>query len=155
MNPQLIVSKNTTLISQGLGPGEIASFNGVNYEVVDNTLLRDRVRQQVDLTKLCTSLVTDMSGLFSATKLNHPIHYWDVSQVEDMSRMFAQSTFNHPIGNWDVSKVKTMRSMFQDSCFNQPIEYWDVSQVQDMGYLFFNSFFNQPIGKWQVSKVRT
>jgi surface protein len=139
MNPQLIVSKNTTLISQGLGPGEIASFNGVDYEVVDNTLLRDRVRQQVDLTKLCTSLVTDMSGLFSATKLNQPIHYWDVSQVEDMSRMFAQSAFNHPIGNWDVSKVTDMRSMFESSQFNQPIEKWDVSNVSSMCGMFCTS----------------
>ena len=142
MNPKLVVSKNSTIINQGFGPGEKASFNGVVYEVVDNTLLRERIRQQVNLSKLCTSLVTDMSGIFFNTKISQPIHYWDVSQVEDMSRMFAQSIFNHPIGNWDVSKVKIMRSMFQDSCFNQPIDYWDVSQVQDMGYLFFNSFFN-------------
>jgi hypothetical protein len=58
MNPQLVVSKNSTIINQGFGPGEKASFNGVVYEVVDNTLLRERVRQQVNLSKLCTSLVT-------------------------------------------------------------------------------------------------
>ena len=118
MNPRLIVLK-TSIINQGFSPGEKASFNGTVYEVVDNQLLRERVRQQADLTKLCTSLVTDMSGLFTKTKISQPIHYWDVSQVEDMSRMFAQSIFNHPIGNWELSKVKTMRSMFQDSCFNR------------------------------------
>ena len=61
MNPRLIVLK-TSIINQGFSPGEKASFNGTVYEVVDNQLLRERVRQQADLTKLCTSLVTDMSG---------------------------------------------------------------------------------------------
>ena len=70
MNPQLVVSKNTTLINQGFDPGEKATFNGVVYEVVDNALLRERVAQQADLTKLCTSLVTDMSGLFFNTKIS-------------------------------------------------------------------------------------
>jgi len=124
---------------------------GFTYEVVDNALLRLRAAQGADLTRLCTTLVTDMSGLFFNSKFNQPIHYWDVSHVEDMSRMFAQSAFNHPIGNWDTGKVKSMRSMFQDSCFNQPIGDWDVSQVQDMVVPVFQFFF-QPT-PWRLERV--
>jgi hypothetical protein len=38
------------------------------------------------MTKLCTSLVTDMSYLFAGGGSNQPIKNWDVSNV--MSNMF-------------------------------------------------------------------
>jgi len=133
--------------------GEKGTIDGIEYEAVDNNLIRQRRGEGADMTKLCTSLVTDMSQLFRSFNFNQPIGNWDVGNVTDMSRMFDLSSFNQPIGDWDVSKVTNMISMFSWSKFNQPIGDWDVSNVTNMGLLFHNSPFNQPIGDWDVSKV--
>ncbi len=155
-------------------PGEKGILNGVEFESVDNDLLRKRRDEGKDLTKVCTSLVTDMSGLFRGdypydvdsviyiNPFNQPIGNWDVSQVTDMSNMFFSSAFNQPIANWDVSKVTTMNGMFCYSQFNQPIGNWDVSKVTDMSNLFKGDWmwmdnvnpFNHPLENWDVSNVK-
>jgi len=166
-----------TCICENVKPGEKGFINGVEYEVVDNSLIRKRRDEGVDMTKLCTSLVTDMRFLFSEFRFNQPIGNWDVSNVTNMKLMFRESPFNQPIGDWDVgnvtdmsemfwnsrfnqsiknwnvSKVTNMREMFNGSRFNQPIDNWDVSKVENMKFMFFNSPFNQPIGNWDVGKV--
>ncbi len=43
---------------------------GVGYEAVNNFILRDRVSQNADLTKLCTSLVTGMQNLIYSRTFN-------------------------------------------------------------------------------------
>jgi surface protein len=139
-------------------PGEKGFINGVEYESVDNYLLRKRRDEGVDMTKLCTSLVTDMSELFQGTfenrnTFNRPIDHWDVSKVTDTRFMFRYSQFNQPLGNWDVSQVTDMSLMFNNSPFNQPIGNWDVSKVTDMWSMFCGTPFNQAIGNWDVSKV--
>ncbi|WP_339904113.1 BspA family leucine-rich repeat surface protein [uncultured Cyclobacterium sp.] len=135
-------------------PGDKGFINGVEYEAVDNTgiFLKHRLGN-VDMTKLCTSLVTDMSSLFAATQFNQPIGHWDVSNVTSMEYMFSGSPFNQPIGDWDVSKVTIMKLMFYGAAFNHPIENWDVGNVINMSGMFYNSKFNQPINNWDVSKV--
>ena len=145
-----------TCICKNVKPGEKGFINGIEYEVVDNSLLRKRRDEGVDMTKLCTSLVTDMSGLFSQTIFNQPIGNWDVSNVVNMQVMFLLNTrFNQPIGNWDVSKVINMSQMFGNSQFNQPIENWNVGNVLRMDNLFGDSRFNQPLNKWDVRNVKT
>jgi surface protein len=134
--------------------GQVATLNGVEYEVVDRNLLIERRDERVDLSRLCVSNVTDMSRLFRQSFLNDPIGNWDVSKVTDMSEMFSGYPFNPSIKDWDVSKVTNMRSMFFDSQFNQPIGNWDVSNVTDMSNMFFGTPFNQPIGDWDVSNVK-
>jgi surface protein len=135
--------------------GDKATLFGVTYEAVDNNLLVLRRNEGADLTKVCTSLVTNMSQLFNGRNFNQPIGNWDVSKVTDMSYMFNGSTsFNQSIGNWDVSKVTNMSYMFNGaSSFNQPIGNWDVSKVMNMFALFSASPFNQEIGEWNVSNV--
>jgi len=134
-------------------PGDIGIINGIDYEAVDNDLLRKRITEGADLTKLCTSLVTDMGILFYNKNLTQNIGNWDVSNVIYMRGMFYGSNFNQPIGNWDVSNVTNMDGMFDSSKFNQPIENWDVSKVTIMSGMFQNSDFNQPIGNWDVREV--
>ncbi|WP_373519985.1 BspA family leucine-rich repeat surface protein [Aquiflexum sp.] len=148
-----LAENGITCKCEAVGVGEKGTLNGIEYEAVDNDLIRQRRGEGVDMTRLCTSLVTDMSQLFRATTFNQPIGNWDVGNVTDMSRMFDLSSFNQPIGDWDVSKVTNMIAMFSSSQFNQPIGEWDVSNVNNMGILFHNSPFNQPIGDWDVSKV--
>jgi surface protein len=151
-----------TCICENVKVGEKGFINGIEYEAVDNDLIRERRDDGKDLTKLCTSLVTDMQGLFAShPEFNLPIGNWDVGNIVNMSRMFAgpDALFNQPIGNWDVGNVKNMSFMFSGSTnFNQPIGNWDVSNVTDMSNMFgstnnFPSEFNQPIGNWDVSKV--
>jgi surface protein len=155
-------------------PGEKGAINGVEFESVDNAILRKRRDEGKDLTKVCTSLVTDMSGLFKGdypynvdsviyiNPFNQPIGNWDVSQVTDMSNMFFSSAFNQPITNWDVSKVTNMSGMFCYSQFNQPIGNWDVFKVTDMSNLFKGDWmwmdnvnpFNHPLENWDVGNVK-
>lgn len=141
--------------------GQKGILNGIEFEAVNNALLRQKVEEKADLTRLCTSMVTDMSGLFNEKEPNQAIGNWDVSNVIDMSKMFAGSGFNQPIEYWDVSNVKTMEGMFSVgntgfsvSLFNQPIGDWDVSKVSNMDFMFYdNEGFNQDLSKWCVVKI--
>jgi hypothetical protein len=134
--------------------GEKGIIKGVEYESVDITLLRKRIEEGADLTKVCTSLVTSMVNLFEGNRsFNQPIGHWDVSNVEDMTFMFVASTFNQPIEKWDVRKVTKMSGMFERSPFNQNIGAWNVFNVTNMDRMFADSPFSQDISKWCVSKI--
>ena len=156
-NPIIYLCENgVTIKCENCYPGYKAIVNGIEYEVVDFYLINERSIEQlentdVDMTKLCTTLVTDMSYLFCDTEFNQPIDSWDVSNVIDMSAMFKHSKFNQSIENWDVSKVESMEGMFAASEFNQPIGKWDVSNVVDMSYIFSDSKFKQSIENWKIN----
>lgn len=67
-----------------------------------------------DLNFIDTSLITDMSYLFSCCHIkNIKIDGWDVSNVEDMSYMFRDcSEFDCDLSAWDLSSVKDTHHMF-------------------------------------------
>ena len=139
--------------------------------------------ENIYLGDIDTSLITDMSGLFSGSKrkdfsgietwdtsnvvnmnsmfsfasnFNHNINNWNVSNVENMGYMFRDADkFNQPLDKWNVHKVKIMNYMFNDAfSFNQDISYWNVESVKDMSYMFRGcSKFNQPLNSWNVSNV--
>lgn len=135
-------------------PGDTGIIDGVVYEAVDKELLLDRRDERADLSKVCTSLIKDMSGIFLDSSFNPPIGNWDVSNVTSMRHMFEESIFNQPIGNWDVSNVTDMSQMFKESRFNQPIGDWNVGNVEDMSSMFYlATLFNQSIGDWDVSSA--
>jgi len=155
-----LANNGITCICENVKPGDIGYINNIKYEAVDNKLLRTRRDENADMTKLCTSLVTDMSNLFAGTDenintFNQPIGNWDVSNVTNMGAMFSHSTFNYPIGNWNVSNVTNMFGMFLDAAaFNQPIGNWNVSKITNSSFMFSGArVFNQPIGNWDVSNV--
>jgi len=144
--------------------GDTGVIDGVTYTVVDNAMLREMVANGEDVTKIATTMVTDMSELIilsydeqsQAVIFNQPIGNWDVSGVTTMFRMFVfANNFNQPIRDWDVSNVADMSEMFAvASVFNQPIGDWDVSSVTNMQMMFEAAGdFNQPIGDWDVSNV--
>ena len=137
--------------------GDVGVINGVEYIVVDWNLLREMIANNEDVTKVATTIITDMSGnLIPYTSFNQPIGNWDVSNVTDMSGLFQlQSVFNQPLENWDTSSVIDMSYMFSlVDTFNQPLENWNVGNVTNMGDMFNRAYaFNQPIGNWDVSSV--
>jgi surface protein len=154
-------SNGITIRCPGALPGETGMVNDVVYEAVNRDSLDKRITDGADLSKLCTTPVTDMSFLFAGSGIedstvDYDITSWDVSNVTTMSGMFTYATnFNQPIGHWDVSNVTDMSSMFlKAERFDQHIGNWDVSNVTDMNSTFTHAFnFNQPIGNWDVGKV--
>ncbi|MDD3084176.1 MAG: BspA family leucine-rich repeat surface protein [Candidatus ainarchaeum sp.] len=144
----------------GVEVGEYVNVDGINYLVVDETMLRSMNPEVDDYTKVCTSNVTNMAGLFEyATSFNQDIGNWDVSNVTNTSRMFSSAmSFNQDIGGWDVSKVTNMSQMFFDALsFNQDIGNWNtinvISMYEMFDFLYAEGSFNQNIGNWDVSNV--
>jgi len=160
--------------------GYTEANNGVTYTVVDNTSIITEIAN--GNYNLCTTKVTDMSGLFKddetfnsdigfwdtsnvtnmlnlfsgATSFNKDINNWDVSNVQDMGYLFNRaSSFNKPIDKWNVGNVTAVYNMFQGATsFNQSIGSWDVSRIVNMEYMFTEaSSFNQPIGDWNIGEV--
>ena len=156
-NVYLAYNGITVKASSGAKAGDKGNINGVVYTIVDKSTLSSMINSGDDVTKVCTSLITEMSNMFSgASAFNQHISSWDVSKVTDMSYMFSYVTnFNQDIGSWDVSSVTDMSSMFNGaSSFNQDLSSWDVNNVTDMHYMFSGaSAFNQNISSWGVSRV--
>ena len=147
--------------------GITGELNGITYTAVDNTTLTSMVENEEDVTKVVTTLVTEIDYLFSGiynenngeityTNFNQNIASWDVSNVTSMKSTFRfANSFNQDIGYWDVGKVTDMSRMFLRSySFNQDIGNWDTSNLTNMYAMFYKAeSFNQDIGKWDVSNV--
>ena len=159
-NPVYLDSNGVTVKARDWAePGSSGLINGILYTIFDN---RENLKfESIDFSnnknRLCTSRVTNMSGLFAnVTSPIGDISDWDVSNVNNMGGMFrAAQTFNQDIGDWDVSSVTNMRSMFDLAIdFNGDIGSWDVSSVTNMRSMFYDArSFNQDIGTWDVSNV--
>ena len=135
--------------------GDVGTVNGVEYTIVDRDMLDLMIENEEDVTKVCTSLISDMLYLFSDTPFNQDISSWDVSNVTNMGGMFSDTPFNQAIGSWDVSSVTTMAFMFFNTPFNQDIGNWDVSSVLVMNSMFSDTPFNQDLSNWEVENVAT
>ena len=173
----------TIKASEYVRVGDVYNLNAIEYTIVNNDLLKSMLRRGEDLSKVVTTKVTDLEGLFSldenfnqnigswdtsnitsmknlfefSAKFNQDIGNWDTSNVTDMSRMFVKAiAFNGNIQNWNTSNVTDMSSMFFEAInFNQDIGNWDTSNVTDMSSMFYGSaLFNQYIGDWNTSNVK-
>tara|TARA_B100000927_G_scaffold273176_1_gene251381 strand:+ start:117 stop:1298 length:1182 start_codon:yes stop_codon:yes gene_type:complete len=154
-------------------PGTKGILNGIEYTAVDKDMLIRMNNERKDLSKVVTTLITDMSMLFFPPadsnfdgvlnyydsfnhEFNQNITSWDLSNVTDMSFMFYSArAFNQDIGIWDVSNVKNMEGLFvYAESFNKDISSWDVSNVTNMKDLFhFAQSFNINLNNWNVSNV--
>tara|TARA_X000001036_G_scaffold425639_1_gene452066 strand:- start:397 stop:1680 length:1284 start_codon:yes stop_codon:yes gene_type:complete len=137
--------------------GKSYILNKKIYLVVDSAMLYEMVANNEDVTRVVTTYVQNMSGLFTNTEFfNQDVSSWDVSNVRDMSMMFSEATsFNQDIGSWDVSNVKDVSMMFSKATsFNQDIGSWDVSNVTNMNQMFSGAdAFNQNLGNWNVKNT--
>jgi len=136
--------------------GDSGIIEGVEYTVISEQDLRNRVDSGDDIQHICTTKITNMSYLFESSNFDLDISSWDTSNVLSMEGMFKwASSFSQPLGDWNVSNVANMYFMFNGATsFNQPIGDWDVSNVTTMEGMFSNaSSFSQPLGDWDVSNV--
>lgn len=152
-----LADNGVTIMCPTAAVGEKGVVNGIEYEAVDNALLRQRRDEGKDMSKVCTSKVQNMNAIFlGAGSFNQDIRNWDVGNVENMSLIFFEaSSFNQDIGIWDVSNVTNMNAMFTKALsFNGEIGNWDVGNVTDMEVMFARaSSFNQDISNWDVGNV--
>ena len=84
------------------------------YTVADRKMLDEALAKGQDLTKYCTSKVTDMSFMSNNA-----------------------TSFNQDIGNWDVSNVTLMDGMFRNAnSFNQDLTQWYVTSIPGEPFSF-------------------
>lgn len=146
--------------------GDTGTIKGNQYTIVNDEILRDKVKKNEDVTKVVTTFVTSGKDLFlTKFNFNQNISSWDVSNFTDMTRMFSgiiwspriegPMAFNQDISNWDVSKVESMEEMFiYCEKFNQNLNKWKTISVKNMSNMFREAkSYNQPMDKWSVSKV--
>jgi len=150
-NGVTIKAKETAII------GDTQELNGETYKVVDESLLRDMVTNDEDVSKVVTTRVENMKSLFSQKEsFNQDISSWDTSNVTDMNWMFNGATlFNQDISLWQTSNVQNMEGMFRGAVlFNQDISNWNTSSVINLSEMFYNAEkFNQDISQWDISNV--
>ena len=148
-----------------VSPGDKCYVNGVEYTAVDRATLLDMVKNGDDVSKVVTSLITDMSDIFNPGRIykitqatyknfqtfNQDISSWDTSNVTTMNSMFAGAeSFNQDIGSWDTSNVTNMSNMFGTTRLNE-----DPDNPIFPGFFYQPSAraFNQDIGSWDTSNV--
>ena len=82
--------------------GDTGTIGDIEYTIVDRETLLDMTSEGDDYSKICTSKITDMSGVFRSrcgysdnrSLINQDISSWDVSNVTDMSAMFYGNKLN-------------------------------------------------------------
>jgi len=158
LNPIYLDSNGITVKAKDWSQsGFTGELNGSIYTVVDEVTLRSMISNNEDVTKVVTSLITNMNGLFQNQEdFNQDIGSWDVSNVQTMTSMFQEAkTFNQDISSWDVSNVNSMGGMFGAAIsFNQNIGSWNTGNVKWMNLMFIHALsFNQDISQWDVSNV--
>ena len=121
--------------------------------------------KEMNLSKLDTSYVTDMSYMFSNISdselvLNlriNGLETWDTGNVTNMSNMFSfilyYDTSTPPsstllisgLNNWDTSNVTDMSDMFFETGYTSTtwnigdLSNWNVSKVENMSKMFYNA----------------
>lgn len=156
----LYLAENSITIkaNSASNPGDKLVFEGIEYLVVNDQMLRDIITDdREDISKLVTTYVTDLSNLFENKQTITPnIATWDTSNVTDMSYLFAgASVYNGVLSYWNTAKVTNMSYAFANALeYNQDLGDWNTSQVTQMEGMFSNAtVFDQNLSGWCVSLI--
>ena len=150
-----------TILCPNASVGAVGTVDGKPYTKVNrNTLIAKRDADE-DLSKVCTSGITDLNSMFrkknttNNASVSSDISSWDTSEATSFSRIFANTDFNQDISNWDTGKVENMYNAFQNAWeFNQDISGWNTENVKNMRQTFrLAKKFNQDISGWNTSSV--
>ena len=126
--PKFYLAENgITIKCEDCVSGDAGEVDGITYTAVDQQDLTQLINEEADLTKVCTSPITDMSRMFfMKTSFNQDIGSWDVSNVTNMYAMFANAiSFNQDISVWCVEKIKEEPVGFATNCPLLP-EYYPI-----------------------------
>ncbi len=127
--------KTATVVDNGIKPVSTANWLGSGYY---NLIA-------ADFTKLDTSNVTDMGGMFngcySLTTIGD-LSNWNTSNVTNMSSLFATCPLLTTVGdlsNWDTRNVTNMGGMFSGckSLTSLDLSTFDTRNVTNMGSMFY------------------
>lgn len=127
--------KTATVVDNGIKPVSTANWLGSGYY---NLIA-------ADFTKLDTSNVTDMGGMFngcySLTTIGD-LSNWNTSNVTNMSGLFATCPLLTTVGdlsNWDTRNVTNMGGMFRGckSLTSLDLSTFDTRNVTNMGSMFY------------------
>ena len=131
------------------------------------SIIEQELKQQgadADLNFIDTSLITDMSHLFSfpldpyVHVGNIKIDEWDTSKVTDMSFMFTDCVMLRcDPSKWDVSGVRDMSNMFEDCReFDCDFSSWDTSSVLNISKMFVGCwrFRGDGLPCWNVQSLQ-
>ena len=125
-----LADNNVTILCPNVANGSTGTVNGKLYTKVNRSDLQSKIAANQDVSCVCTTGITNMSGLFQ-----------------------NNSSFNQDISSWDTSSVSNMQSLFQNAgSFNQDIGYWDISSMNDqngVNQLFDNAgSLDQDLSYW-------
>ena len=141
-------------------------YNDNEYELENEFKLND-IRENQDTIQIKLKgikNITNMSNMFCLCKslLSLPdISKIDTSKVTDMSGMFeCSSLLSLPdISNWDTSNVSNMCALFHNCSsllYLPDISKWNTSNVSNMNYMFSGCKslkFLPDISKWNITNV--
>lgn len=119
----------------------------------------DNLYKIVGMENIDTSLVTNMKGMFSGTKLQSvDLSHFDTSNVTNMQSMFVNSAFtNLDLSSFNTSKVTNMSSMFANMTNIESLDLsgFDTFNVTDMSRMFYHceALMSLDITKFNTSKV--
>ena len=101
----------TLKVGPDIKVGEEIEYNGSTYTVVNIGTLKAMILNNLDVTKVITSRITDMSRLMFA-----------------LGNQSYSDAFNQDISSWDVSNVTSMFEAFRGiEYLNVDISKWAVS----------------------------
>lgn len=171
VNPDFYLAPNgVTVLCPNAKIGDVGAVGGVTYTKFDLNGIKNLVKNQDtdQLSKACTSGITNMEYVFGRTTLNPNITTWDTSSVTSLKAMFTDNIFfDQSLRYWDTSKVTDMEGMFLGATsFNADIGTWDTSKIISpkdpfgcsdcsfMDEMFLGAIkFDQDLSGWCVEKI--
>ena len=135
--------------------------------------------KNLDLSKLDTTKVFEMSGTFCETGYNantfliSGLQNWNTSSVTYMTNMFSGAGYKadnfiiDSLTNWDVSNVVNMKSLFSSAGYNAKVweigdlTNWNTKNVKNIYEIFYRAGYNAitwnigDLSEWNVEKIDT